>query len=715
MKRIILGYLLTTCCILAIQGQKKELTIELAVKDRFGELYPEYFPQLRWRGDLNVFTYVRKGKLFQAGVNDKTTELLAFTEVNEVLEKEGIPTLTRVPLFSWKDNNTIQFEHTHRVIEFDIKKKKLTSAVFLDSLAENTDVCNENGHIAYTIENNLFITHEKGIKRQITKEPDKGIVSAQAVHRREFGISKGTFWSPEGNYLAFYRKDETMVSDYPLVDIFKRIAAPSGTRYPMAGMTSEQVTLQIYNMETKQTLEVQTGEPAEQYLTNISWSPDEKYIYITVVNRDQNHLKLNQYDVSSGRFIKTLFEEKHDKYVEPLHPMLFLSKGDRFIWQSRSDGFNHLFLYNTNGKLLRQLTKGDWEVTEVHGFDKNEAFLYFVSTKESPIERHFYKVKLEDATVTRLTEEKGTHTILLSDDGSFFLDNYSSTTVPRKVFLSDNHGKILKTLLVSDDPLEEYSIGELEIFTIKADDGTTDLYCRMIKPADFDPEKKYPVIVYVYGGPHAQMISDSWLGGARLWQFAMSGKGYVMFTVDNRGSSNRGLDFENAIFRNLGALETADQMKGVEYLKSLDFVDTSRIGVHGWSYGGFMTISLMERYPDVFKVGVAGGPVTDWKYYEVMYGERYMDTPEDNPEGYKNASLIDKTENIKGKLLVIHGYRDDVVVLQHSLVFIEECIKNNIPVDYFLYPSQGHNVYGAQRVHLMEKITLYFEDYLHTD
>ena len=334
--------------------------------------------------------------------------------------------------------------------------------------------------------------------------------------------------------------------------------------------------------------------------------------------------------------------------------------------------------------------------------------LFIVATKETPLERHIYRLNLKTKKVTRIDRAVGVHTARLSAEGNYLLDQSSSKTVPNQIELFSAQEKKMQTLLTAKDPADTILFGENTIFTIKAADDSTDLYCRMIQPANFDSSNKYPVVIYVYGGPHAQLVKNSWHNNVRWWQYYMAQKGYIVFTLDNRGSANRGLDFENVIHRRMGETEMADQMKGIDYLKSLPYVDSTRIGVHGWSYGGFMATNLMLAYPETFKVGVAGGAVTDWKMYEVMYGERYMDTPQENPEGYASTSLLNKAEKLQGKLLMIHGAQDDVVVMQHTMKFIQECINHQKQVDFFVYPTAKHNVYGPDRVHLMKKITDYF-------
>ncbi|GHT51955.1 hypothetical protein AGMMS49982_10880 [Bacteroidia bacterium] len=577
---------------------------------------------------------------------------------------------------------------------------------------------------------------EKAILDAVNIEKNPHIRYGEVVHREEFGIDKGVFRSPKGNYIAFYRMDETMVGDYPLVDISARESQLKNIKYPMAGMTSHEVTLGIYSLATKKTLYLKTGEgyrhcgldpqsPAidDHYLTNISWEPSEKHIYIAELNRAQNHLQWNKYDIATGEKVQTLFEEKNDRYVEPQTPLLFvggwqvktaMTKPGQFIVQSRRDGYNHLYLYNMNGELLKQLTAGNWDVKEVVGLSQDEKSLFYVSNELNPIEFQAFKLDLTTGKKTQMTTAPGVHKVALSATGKYLVDKYSNQQTPLNVdVISTANGKS-ERLQTVENPYEKvgYTLPEITLGTLQAADGHTDLYYRLTKPQNFDPAKKYPVIIYVYGGPHSQMVTNNWLGGARGWDIYMAQKGCVVFTLDNRGTSNRGFEFESIIYRQLGKHEEADQMCGVNFLKSLPYVDADRIGVFGWSYGGFMTANLMLRHPDVFKVGVAGGPVIDWKYYEIMYGERYMDTPEENPEGYNYANMNNLAGNLKGHLLIIHGDEDPTVVWQHSLSFLKACITARTYPDYFVYPGHVHNVHGVDRVHLYEKITRYFEDFL---
>ncbi len=699
---------------ISVIGQNKLLSIEDAVFG-FRKFNPEDMVNVKWRDKRN-FTFVQNySEIIQQEIaNNENKSIVKLGELNEIMEKAKLPKFQYFYDYSWLNTNTLTFENNNYVIAYNPEQKSVDFFIKADENAGNLRFCAENNTLAYTIDNNLYVSDNKGNTTQITKDDNKGIVNGDAyVHRQEFGIDNGIFWSPKGNLLAFYRKDETMVADYPLVDITSRIATLKNIKYPMAGETSEQVTLGIYNLKSKSTIFLKTGEPKDHYLTRISWDPSEKFIYVAELNREQNHMELNQYDAATGDFIKTLFEEKNHRYVEPEHDMYFLkTKPAQFVWQSERDGYNHLYLYDTSGKLLKQLSSGSFVITDFIGFDEKELNFYVESTMASPIERHLYKYNLKTGKFFQLTSNKGINQVELSPDCSYFVTKLSNTNTPRLIQLVDNSGKLVKELINSNNPLKDYKLGGMDIGTIKAADGKTDLYYRMIKPVDFDPSKKYPVIVYVYGGPHAQLVTDSWLGGAGLWDYYMAQKGYIMFTLDNRGSANRGFEFESIIHRQVGVEEMKDQMKGVDYLRSLPYVDQDRIGVDGWSYGGFMTISLMVDHPETFKVGTAGGPVIDWKFYEVMYGERYMDTPQENPEGYANSSLLGKAKNLQGRLLVIHGGVDNTVVWQNSQEFLRSCIDNGILLDYFVYPTHEHNVGGKDRLHLMRKITQYFDDFL---
>lgn len=705
-------FVMTLCTTLlmstSVAAQNQQPTLNDLIPGGATYRFAENLYGVQWWGDSCIKPDI--DSLFIVNANTGKQSLLITREkINATLEAEGLPKLSHFYSveFPWADTDEMLLLLKKKYITYNFKEDKATLLHTLPDKAANMDFCNENRQVAYTVGNNLYIND-----RQITQESD-GIVCGQSVHRNEFGINKGTFWSPKGNLIAFYRMDESMVTEYPLVDITTRIAEVNNVRYPMAGMTSHKVSVGIYDINTKGTIYLNTGDPTDRYFTNISWSPDEQSIYLIELNRDQNHAKLCRYDIKTGKLLATLIEEKHPKYVEPQNPITFLPwDATKFIYQSQQDGYNHLYLYDTEGKLIKQLTSGNWLVKGLIGFNKKNKSAFIQTTEVSPLQSNIYRLDIPSGKRTLLGTDTGVHQAKLSPAGTHFIDTYTAPDVPRSINIIDTQKGKSINLLTAENPFKDFEMPTIETGTIKAADGVTDLYYRMVKPADFDPNKKYPTIVYVYGGPHAQMITNGFQYGARGWDLYMPTQGYIMFTLDNRGSSNRGLEFENCTFRNLGIEECKDQVKGVEYLKSLSFIDSDRIGVHGWSYGGHMTTALLLRHPELFKVGVAGGPVIDWKYYEIMYGERYMDTPQSNPEGYEQGNLNNLAGNLKGHLLIIHDDHDDTCVPQHTLSFMKACVDAGTYPDLFIYPGHKHNVMGRDRVHLHEKITRYIKEHL---
>ena len=693
-------------------AQTQKFTIAEAVNGLRSNLAVKNISQFSWSDDgKSYYQSVKDGYLVTDISTQKQDTLVSLSQLNTnlTLDKK-LKSLPRIT-FVTKDKGYFNQNSQNFWIERSGKEWKIKDGIALDKKAENTEMFSDNQAFAYTIKNNLFL-NKNGKVTQITNDTNEDILNGQAVHQREFGITKGIFTSPDNSKIAFYRMDQSMVTDYPIIDWSVVPAVNKNIKYPMAGTPSHHVTLGIYDLKsTKTTFLNMEGDP-EQYLTVITWNPDSKSIFVGVLNRDQNDLKMNQYNASTGIFMKQLFEEKSDKYVEPQQQLLFFPDSNTdFIWQSQRTGFNHLFHYNIDSGLVAQLTKGNWLVTDILGFNEKKKEIFYVSTQDSPLERHLYKVDWTNYKTQRLDQGAGMHTGILSKDGNHLYDSYSNATTPRSLNIINTNNLKVNNLLNAANTLKNYQRPEIKNITLKADDGTP-LYGKIILPTDFDANKKYPVIVYLYNGPHAQLITESFPASGNLWYEFMAQKGYIVFSMDGRGSSNRGLKFEQAIFRNAGETEMKDQLQGVAYLKSLPYVDADRLGIHGWSYGGFMTTSFMLKHPEVFKVGVAGGPVIDWNMYEIMYTERYMDSPQNNPEGYKQANLLDKVQKLKGHLLMIHGAQDNVVVWQHSMKFLKAAVDNSVQMDYFVYPGHEHNVLGKDRVHLMQKVTDYFDEYL---
>lgn len=643
-------------------------------------------------------------------INEKgeITHSISRADLNVAFRKSGLDTLNSVRAYDWMADNTLVIKHDKAIFTYNFKSYELQELLEIPKDAENLTFNNASGFLAYTIGPDVCVSSPDGMKR-VTNHEGTETSAGIAIHRSEFGIVNGLFWSENGDHLGFYEMDESMVTDYPLADYTTVPATLENIKYPMAGQASHHAKVGVYQVANDRLIYLKTGEPLEQYLTNFTFSPDAGTAYLAVVNRDQNHMKLNAYSTGTGELENTLFEEKDEKYVEPENPPYFMPDGKTFMWFSERDGFNHLYQYDYSGKLLGQITKGEIVVKSIVGVTENGKNI-LVETTDGFMGEAVYNVLVKSGKMTKITKEHGAYSAYY-DGGSTLIMKHTSTDVGNVIQLCHMNGKVVKTLLEAENPFAEYEIGKVELPVILADDGT-ELQARIIKPYDFDPSKKYPVLVYVYGGPHAQLITDRFDYGAAWWMYVMANRGYIVFTVDSRGSANRGLTFEQAIFRNLADNEMEDQINGVEYLKGLPYVDGSRLAIHGWSYGGFMTTSLMLRKPGTFKVGVAGGPVTDWSLYEIMYGERYMDSPEQNPEGYEKAKLSNYVGNLQGDLLLIHGLDDNVVVPQHSYNLLEAFVDEGVQVDFFTYPGHPHNVRGIDRVHLMTKVLDYIDDKL---
>ncbi|MHA6696987.1 S9 family peptidase [Chryseobacterium sp. A321] len=694
-----------------LTAQKQKYTMEEAVSGLRSNLAVENISQFSFSSDSKSYlSAVKSGYMITDFGTLKSDTLISLSRVNQNLQ--GKDRLDRLPPLSFLSSTSAYYKDAGQYSLLTKTSKGWTRSTYfkVPEKAENITVLEGKNAAVYTVDQNLYYVKGQEV-RAISQSTDPNVVYGQAVHRNEFGIDRGIFVSPDQQKIAFYRMDQTMVADYPIVDWSGSPAKNENMKYPMAGQKSHEVTLGVYDINTSKITYLNIPGDKEQYLTAVTWSPDSKSIFVGVLNRDQNHLKMNQYSLA-GAFVKEVFEEKSAQYVEPQHPLAFFPGSNTdFIWQSERSGYNHMYHYNVDKGLVGALTQGDFIITELLGFNERKNEIYYSSTEKSPLERQLYRLNYKTRKVEQLTHQPGMHSGKLSADGALLYDSYSNSETPRVVSVLRTADLKTHVLVKSKNPLENYERPEIRNITLNAEDGTP-LYGKLILPTQFDPSKKYPVIVYLYNGPHLQLVTNSFPASGNLWYEYMAQNGYIVFTMDGRGSSNRGAKFERAVFRNLGEVEMKDQLKGVEFLKTIPQVDQQRMGVHGWSFGGFMTTNLMLSYPDVFKVGVAGGPVIDWNWYEIMYTERYMDSPSQNPEGYKKANLTSKVQNLKGDLLMIHGAQDDVVLWQHSIKFLKAAVDKGIQLDYFVYPGHKHNVLGKDRVHLMQKVTDYFDLHL---
>lgn len=531
-----------------------------------------------------------------------------------------------------------------------------------------------------------------------------------SVSRNEFGCTKGIFPSPDPKKCAFYQKDESAVGTFSLLDI--DTASAKEIRYPFNGTPSEKLKLMVYNASTGVTTEIRIDDfDDERYITQVCWR-DDNTLLVQVLDRSQHNMRLNMYDASTGKFIKTILRESNSAWVEPYDMPHFINS-DVFIYSTDNrDGYKNLYLCDLDGH-IRRLVRTNADIRWQY-YDGR--YVYYTSAEISPADNHLFRVRLRcgrdpiKARIgkpVRLTQESGWHDISFYDD--YYIDRFSSFDNPGYTKSYYLNGRLKETFIECGDPLKDYAVPEMEFGSIPSADGKYENHYRLIKPLNFDPDKKYPLIVYVYGGPHSQLVNNSWRGNIRMWEMLMAQKGYIVYVQDNRGTENHGADYEKAINRRCGQAEMQDQMVGIRMLLAMPWVDKDRVGIHGWSYGGFMTISLKLAHPDIFKVAVAGGPVIDWKWYEIMYGERYMDTVGTNPEGFEETSLLNKAKFLDGKLLICQGAIDDTVVWQHSLSFVQACINAGKQVDYFPFPKAYHNMTGMERVYLYDKITEYFD------
>jgi dipeptidyl-peptidase 4 len=700
---VVLSFFIFTC----FQAQNK-LTLSDAMLKARTTLAPENLKNLQFLYGTNEYVYLEKSEFNEQYVkgsfNEPEKTFITMQQAQEFFSNVQTGKLGAIPIVNFSNN--IEWTTTINGYKIGYNPKTKKQRIILDksiSNKTNIDLAN-NDNIVY-LENDNIVIMKNGVLKIITTDGSKDIVYASSVHRDEFGINKGTFWSKDGSQLAFYRMDQSMVNNYPIVDWSTNPATVENVKYPMAGGKSHQVTIGIHNTNTGKTIYLNTVKD-DHYLTNICWSMDNQYIYIAEVNRTQNKMDLNRYSVASGNFEKTILTEIDEKYTEPLVPMQFLpNDNSQFLWQSNKDGYNQLYLYNIDGKLLAQITNDNADVIENKGFDVKGESLFYIATDGRGSTKKLYSYNLKTKQTKVITPVEGIHNTQISSDGTTFIDNYSNTTTPRVINIINN--KKVKTIFKSANPLSGIDNTKMDVIGITNRLGDT-LNVKTYYPINYSAVIKYPTIVYWYGGPHAQMVTNSWNAGAGdYWFKYMAQQGFIVIVPDVRGSDNRGKKFEQSMFQKLGEVQMQDLEDILKYYANAG-VDNTRMGLFGWSFGGFMTTNFLLNHPGIFKAGVAGGPVMDWSLYEIMYTERYMDTPAENPNGYAATNLINQVGKLKDKLLLIHGLQDNVVVQQHSVNFVKAAVDKGIQVDYMIYPGHEHNVTGKDRLHLYQKITDYF-------
>jgi dipeptidyl-peptidase-4 len=571
----------------------------------------------------------------------------------------------------------------------------------------------DNDKVAFVKDNNLYLVElATNQTTQITKDGEWNKIingAADWVYEEEFSMSQAFSWSPDGKKIAFIRFDETDVPEFNMQLWGPLYPADYRFKYPKAGEKNAEVSIHVYDLASKNIQKVDAGSEKDIYLPRIYWTKDANQLAFIRLNRLQNKLDLFHANATTGSS-KLILSEESETYVDLDYNdnLQYLSDGKSFIRTSEKDGYKHIYHHAMDGSLIRQITSGDWEVTELVGVDEKNKKIYFVSAEASPLERNFYVIDFSGKNKKTLTPLAGTHRINMSPDHRFFIDYYSTTEMPQVVTLHESSGKLLKSLEENEElkeRLKSFALGKKEFFTFPTVDGTA-LNGYVIKPADFDPNKKYPVLMYVYGGPGSQNVLNSWGGTRDFWHQALVAEGYIVACVDNRGTGARGRDFKHATYANLGKLETVDQIEGAKYFAKQSYIDPSRIGIWGWSYGGYMSSLSLMIGNDVFKTAIAVAPVTTWRYYDTIYTERYLQTPQLNPSGYDDNSPISHVNKLKGNFLLIHGTGDDNVHFQNAVDLVDALIAADKQFETFYYPNRNHGIYGGNTTwHLYSMMT----------
>jgi dipeptidyl-peptidase-4 len=618
--------------------------------------------------------------------------------------------------YQWApDDAGILFQGATALAWFDLKSQAGRTLVSGKAAIADPKISPDGRYVSFIRDHNVWLVNladgqERAITQGGTEEIRKG--ELDWVYPEELEIKTAYWWAPDSSAIAYLEMDERKVSQYPMVDF----SSPSGEaemeRYPTAGGANPVVRVFVASLNGGELRVMDTGAETDMYVPRVSWLTDSKRLAIQRLNRTQTTLDLLIADATTGK-TRAALSENDANWINVSDDLYFLKDGKRFLWSSERSGYRHLYLYDLEGKQLAQITKGEWEVTSLDAVDEAKSLVYFTATEKSPLERHLYRVALDGTGFTRLTKDEGTHTAVLAANAAAFYDTYSSAATPPRQDLYRADGSHIATFNENKIvELADYRLSPMEFLTVKSRDGIQ-LSASVIKPPDFNPQKKYPVLVYTYGGPHAQVVRNAWGGANFLWHELMAQKGYIVFSVDNRGSTGRGHAFETPLHFRLGAQELSDQRDGVQYLKSLPYVDANRIGIWGWSYGGHMTLHAMFEAGDDFKVGFAGGPVTDWRYYDSIYTERYLGLPQKNEKGYQDSSPVKYAAQLKGKLLIAHGTGDDNVHFANTLSVINGLIEAGKYVEVLAFPGRGHGVSDppARRV-LMQRVTQFFLDNL---
>ena len=702
-----------------IISQKRDITLEDLWKNY--SFYPKTYSGLNSMNDGEYYSKMQQDKneqkIIKYRFKDGAQILTLFNNSNF-----NIPNITDYS-FSNDEKKILLKTETEKIYRYSSKSIYYVYNIFTEQLnkVSNNKIMHatlspEGDKIAYVLDNNLFIKDLfNGKITPITNDGKKNHIingSSDWVYEEEFGLVRAFEWAPDGKNIAYYKFNETFVKEFSM-DLFKGGLYPTQEKfkYPKAGEENSVVKIYFYNLEKKQNTFIYTEKDYE-YFPRIKWTQDPNKLVIFGMNRHQNELDfivVNATDASNN----VLFTEK-DKYYIDVHDNLTFLPDQNFIWTSEKSGFNHIYMRGLDGSEF-QLTKGDWEVTAFDGFDSDKMEIYYRSTEEGSINRTLYMLNLETGKKTKLSTQIGNNSVKFSKNLKYYMNSYSNANKAPYYTLHRSNGKQLKILednSVFNLKMEAFNLAPKEFFTIQTEPGV-ELNAWMIKPPDFDDTKKYPLYMFLYGGPGSQQVKNSFGWTDYYWHQMLAQKGYVVACVDNRGTGGKGAEFKKMTYKELGKYETIDQINAAKYFGSLNYIDANRIGIQGWSYGGYMSSLAITKGADIFSLAIAVAPVTNWRYYDNIYTERYMQTPQENASGYDENSPINHVEKLKGDYLLIHGSADDNVHVQNTYEMVSALVKANKQFDLFIYPDKNHGIYGGNtRYHLYKKMTDFILDRL---
>jgi dipeptidyl-peptidase-4 len=717
--RIIVFLFISSIC--AYSGGK-ELTIEdIFSSQKFAS---KSIRSIQWMKDGKTYSFLetdtstKSTGVFQFNIKDKTKKMIVSGTMLKL--NEGDPAF-RFTSYQWSpDEKQILFvsappdkQYLSRLTPagnyfiYDIASKKFSKITDVSTPQYNQKYSPDGKKIGYVRENNIYIYDLVSSKEiQLTTDGSEHIINGKFdwVYEEEFGISDGWSWSPDGSKIAYWHLDENRVPEYTMTEWDSTHLNLIKMRYPKPGDANSIVNIGVLDVTTGKTEWIDLGANDDIYIPRIQWTADENLLSFQRLNREQNQIELLMYDVAK-KSAKIVLTEKSDTWLDVNGDLRFLKNG-QFTWGSDKDGYNHLYLYKNDGTLINQITKGDWEVDAFYGVDEKNGLVYFTSSESSPIDRQIYSIKLDGSKKKRLSTKSGTNSANFSPTFENYIGYYNNSSAPSKITMMKNNGTELYSIEENEIlSLKEFSLAKTSFFTFKTSDNVL-LYASLLKPSNFDSTKKYPVLVFTYGGPGSQVVRDSWGGSSYLWYSMLADKGYLIFMVDNRGTGARGAAFKKLTYKNLGKWEVNDQIEGAKYLSSLSYVDKERIGIWGWSYGGYMAALTILKGADYFKTAVAVAPVTNWKFYDNIYTERFMGTPENNPAGYKESSPLSYASRLKGKFLLIHGTSDDNVHFQNAVTLTSALQQANKQFETMYYPNKNHGIGGGTtRIHLYSLMT----------